>query len=217
MRVLSSREASARAQLAALPGVSRETTDLLERYGQELMLWQARINLVSPASVPELWLRHFLDSAQLFSLAPDARRWCDLGSGGGLPGMVLACILRDKPGGQIHLVESNNKKAAFLRHLAVTLDVPAVVHADRIEQVVSRLGPVDVVTARALASLDALLGYTRSLLISGTIGLFPKGRDVEAELTEARQCWHFKSTLFESCTSSDARIVEIRELRPNQR
>lgn len=207
------RDAEVHERLLALPGVSRETLVLLDCYAQELTLWQARINLVSPTTLTDLWTRHILDSAQLYALAPNARQWCDLGSGGGLPGLVLACLLKDKPGCHIHLVESNGKKAAFLRHVVTMLALPATVHAKRIEQVVPLLGQMDIVTARALAPLSDLLAYTSSLLISGTVGLFPKGRDVEMELTDALQSWHFKATLFESCTSVDARIVEVRELQ----
>ena len=203
----------ARHRLQALPGVSRETFDLLDCFAQELTQWQARINLVSPTTLSDLWSRHILDSAQLHALAPHARYWCDLGSGGGLPGLVLACVFKDKPGRHIHLVESNGKKAAFLRHVATKLALPATVHAKRIEDVTPLLQGVDIVTARALAPLSDLLTYTSSLLISGTVGLFPKGRDVEVELTDALKSWHFKATLFESFTSVDARIVEVRELQ----
>ena len=190
-------------------GVSRETVERLDRYVDLLLQWQRRINLISPASIPELWSRHILDSVQLVQLKPDARQWVDLGSGGGLPGLVIACFLADTENGRIHLVESNGKKAAFLRHAAMALSLPAEIHAQRIEEAVPQLPQPEIVTARALATLDQLIGYSNLLLKRGAIGLFPKGRDVDGELTDAQRNWHFSHTLHRSVTESAARIVEI--------
>ncbi|KAF0231904.1 MAG: hypothetical protein FD175_465 [Beijerinckiaceae bacterium] len=190
-------------------GVSRETLARLEAYVALLLQWQQRINLISPTTIPDIWTRHILDSAQLHHLRPDARRWADLGSGGGLPGIVIACLLAEKADGEIHLIESNGKKAAFLRHVSTSLALPAVIHAVRIEDAVPRLPQTDVVTARALAPLTDLLRFSNLLLKSGAVGLFPKGRDVEEELTTARLNWHFSSRLHASVTDPEARIVEI--------
>jgi 16S rRNA (guanine527-N7)-methyltransferase len=201
--------ARAETALLSLPGVSRETLDGLERYVAELRLWQRRINLISPGTVDEIWHRHILDSAQLPALVPEAGCWVDLGAGAGLPGLVLAILLRGRPGAMVHLVESNGKKAAFLRHVAGLLDLPATVHNQRIEDAVAILPKADVVTARALASLDTLLRYSSSLLKTGTIGLFPKGRDLDRELTDARLNWHLDLVLLPSLTEADARIVRI--------
>lgn len=192
-------------------GVSRETLDRLQSYCELLVHWQKKTNLVAPSTLAGLWTRHILDSAQLLQLAPDARTWLDLGSGGGLPGLVLACQLVES-GGTIDLVESNGKKAAFLRHVVVTLQLPARVHADRLENVLPGLQRPDVVTARALASLDDLIDFSKQLLKSGATGLFPKGRDHEVELTEALRRWHFSYRMHASRTDPEARIIEIRSL-----
>jgi 16S rRNA (guanine527-N7)-methyltransferase len=189
--------------------VSRETLARLKSYVALLLQWQERINLISPTTIPEIWTRHILDSMQLLKLKPQALHWLDLGSGGGLPGLVIGCFLAGSPGGVIHLVESNGNKAAFLRHVATSLALPVQVHADRIENTLGGVGQPEIVTARALAPLTDLIGYTNLLLKSGAIGLFPKGRDAEEELTAARGSWHFSSTLHRSVTDSAARIIEI--------
>jgi 16S rRNA (guanine527-N7)-methyltransferase len=200
---------SVRALLLDEFGVSRETLHRLDLYVDILLQWQQRINLISPATIPELWSRHVLDSVQLVRLKPDARQWVDLGSGGGLPGLVIACFLAETADGRIHLIESNGKKAAFLRHVAITLSLPAEIHAQRIEEVIPNLPQPDVVTARALATLDQLIGYSNLLLKRGAIGLFLKGRDVDGELTAAQRNWHLSYTLHQSVTEPTARIVEI--------
>lgn len=189
--------------------VSRETQNRLVAYVEMLRQWQARINLISPATLGEIWSRHILDSVQIFHLRPEARLWVDIGSGGGLPGLVIACFLAETAEARIHLVESNGKKAAFLRHVAGSLALPAEVHLARIEDCLSRLPRPEIITARALAPLDQLLGYTNLLLKTGVTGLFPKGREFEEELTTARQSWHFSSKLHPSVTDRQARILEI--------
>ena len=170
--------------------VSRETESRLIGFVDLLTTWQKTTNLVSPATLPEIWTRHVADSLQLFSLAPGAKLWIDLGSGGGFPGIPIACLFADIPGAQMHLVESNQKKAAFLREAARTLRLPVIVHAERIEDFAQRFdGSADVVSARALAPLVKLLPDAYSLLKAGTKCLFPKGQDVGAELTEASKYW----------------------------
>jgi 16S rRNA (guanine527-N7)-methyltransferase len=189
-------------------GVSRETLERLEAYVALLTQWQETTNLVAPSTIGQIWSRHILDSAQLFALAPNARTWIDLGSGGGLPGLVLACQLKEV-GGSIDLVESNTRKAAFLRHVATQLALPARVHGDRIEAVLPRLATPDIVTARALAPLTKLIDHSKQLLKSGAIGLFPKGREYAAELTDAGKHWHFSHELHASRTEPEARIIRI--------
>lgn len=201
-------ESRARAEFQALPGVSCETSERIEAYITYLQRWQRRMNLVAPSTLDHVWSRHIMDSAQLFSLHPEARRWLDLGSGAGLPGIVLACLLRGGMG-QIDLVESNRRKAAFLRHVVEALDLPVRIHAARIEVVLGDLPMPEIVTARALAPLAELFGYTKELLKNGVIGLFPKGRDHETELTEAGRHWQFSYALHHSRTERDARIIEI--------
>lgn len=197
-----------------LLGVSRETEQRLSILVDELRRWQSVKNLVGSGTLDRIWIRHVADSAQLLDHAPDARRWIDLGSGAGFPGLVLGVLLRDRPDAQIHLVESNGRKCAFLRHAARVTGANAVVHQARLETVVGRLaGSIDVVTARALARLVDLIAWTRPLLQSGAIGLFPKGREAQAELTEAAKSWTFSAQIVPSRTSSDGRILRIKGLR----
>jgi 16S rRNA (guanine527-N7)-methyltransferase len=197
-----------------LLGVSRETEQRLSILVDELRRWQSVKNLVGSGTLDRIWIRHVADSAQLLDHAPDARRWIDLGSGAGFPGLVLGVLLRDRPDAQIHLVESNGRKCAFLRHAARVTGANAVVHQARLETVVGRFaGSIDVVTARALARLVDLIAWTRPLLQSGAIGLFPKGREAQAELTEAAKSWTFSAQIVPSRTSSDGRILRIKGLR----
>src|ERR1041384_7167898 len=190
--------------------VSRETWKRLEQFVDLLLRWQRSTNLVAASTIPGLWTRHVADSLQLLFLAPDARRWADLGAGGGFPGLVIACAVAETPGAQVHLVESVQKKAAFLRAVATELSLPAIVHATRIEDFVSATTQrFDVVTARALAPLDRLIGYAIPLLKRGAVGLFPKGQDVEAELTQASKSWTIEADLVPSRTDPRGRIVRV--------
>jgi 16S rRNA (guanine527-N7)-methyltransferase len=191
--------------------VSRETWARLQQFVDLLLRWQRSTNLIASSTIPRVWTRHVADSLQLLALAPHARRWVDLGAGGGFPGLVIACALAEKPGAQVHLVESVQKKAAFLRAAASELPLPAIVHATRIEDFVSAANdPFDVVTARALAPLDRLIGYAIPLLKNGAIGVFPKGQDVEAELTQAAKSWTIDADLVPSKTDPRSRIVLVR-------
>lgn len=194
--------------------VSRETQKRLETFEQEFLKWTARINLAAPSTLGNLWRRHILDSAQLFPLKPDATAWLDVGSGGGFPGAVIAILLRERARASIDLVESNNKKAAFLRTVLARLDAPARVHACRIEDAPGRVAQPEIVTARALAPLPKLLGLTSSWLSAGAIGLFHKGRDYEAELAESNDAWCFDLIEHRSKVDPAGRILEISRLRP---
>jgi 16S rRNA (guanine527-N7)-methyltransferase len=206
--------ADRRAALALTP-VSRETAARLDRFVEIFLTWQRTLNLVSSSTLPALWTRHIADSLQLLTLAPGAKTWLDLGSGGGFPGLVIACALADTAAVRVDLVESNARKAAFLREAARVLCVPAVVHCARIEEFVPQWGEsVDVVTARALAPLPLLLRYASPALKRGALGLFPKGQDVEAELTEAAKSWSIEAELVPSLTDPKARIVAVRRAEP---
>ena len=197
-----------------MTSVSRETRADLETYVTELRRWQARINLVSKQTLDDAWERHVEDGLQLFDLAPpNARRWIDLGTGGGSPGLVVAIALKDRPGAQVHLVESNAKKCAFLRHVAGLTKAPVTVHDRRIERFFEADPRADVVSARALAPLTQLLAWSAETLSTGAIGLFPKGERVEAEIAEARLAHDFNATLEPSRTSAEARIVRITAYR----
>jgi 16S rRNA (guanine527-N7)-methyltransferase len=194
----------------ALTPVSRETAARLDRFVDLLMEWQTKTNLVAPSTLANLWTRHISDSLQLMTIAPAAKTWADLGSGGGFPGVVLACALAETPGARVHLVERNAKKAAFLREALRITGSPGTVHPADIGDNVDRItGPVDCVTARALAPLHKLLGFAEPLVRTGAKALFLKGQDVEAELTEATKYWNIKPQLHPSRTGGQGWIIEL--------
>jgi 16S rRNA (guanine527-N7)-methyltransferase len=206
-----------RARALALVPVSRETVARLDRFAALLLDWHGRMNLIAASTVPVLWSRHIADSLQLLAIAPAARKWADLGSGAGFPGLPIACALSDKQGTEVHLIESNKKKAGFLREAVRVTGVPAIVHAERVADFArSFRGALDVVTARALAPLPELLSIAYPLLKSGAQGVFPKGQDVEAELTEATKCWSIQASFVPSRTDPKSRIVVIREPKPKR-
>lgn len=193
--------------------VSRETLELLDCYAALLCRWQASINLVGPATLPTLWTRHFLDSFQLLDHAPPgSRRWVDLGSGAGFPGLVIAIALKGTAGAQVTLVESNGKKAGFLRAVARETGAPADVLHGRIEDVLPGLGSADVVTARALAPLSQLLHWVEPLLKSGATALFPKGRDLDKERADAARYWEYQGDVIQSVVADDSSILRIHRL-----
>lgn len=181
----------------------------LDAYVALLLRWNARINLVGRATTDQVWQRHVEDSLQLIPLLPPGSDpICDLGSGAGLPGLVLA-IATGRP---THLVESDRRKAAFLTEAAARLDLPQVqIHATRIEDTV--LPPIAILTARALAPLGTLLAFTDRLLTPGGLALFPKGRMAEAELAEARTAWSFTLDRFASRTDPEATILRLSDIR----
>ena len=197
----------------ALVSVSRETEARLDIFVDALLRWQSKLNLVAPSTLPELWTRHIADSLQLLALAPQARVWADLGSGGGFPGMPIACALAGQTGAKVYLIESNGKKAAFLRAAVRATAAPAVVHQERIEKFGETCAEaVQVVTARALAPLKTLCIQAFPFVAKGAIALFPKGQDVEAELTDAAKYWRLQASRVPSRTSSDGSVVVIRAL-----
>jgi 16S rRNA (guanine527-N7)-methyltransferase len=205
--------AADRARALELVPVSRETLARLDRFVDFLLPWTQRTNLIAQSTIPSVWTRHVADSLQLLTLAPDAKCWIDLGSGAGFPGLVIACALADRPGAVIHLVESTGKKAAFLREAVNQIQLPAVVHPVRIEDFVKNFViQADVICARALAPLDELLTLAHPLLKTGAQGLFPKGQDVEGELTKASKYWNIDAELVPSKTNPDARIVRVHRL-----
>jgi 16S rRNA (guanine527-N7)-methyltransferase len=208
--------AADKAHALALTPVSRETEKRLDTYVELLLRWQQTTNLISPSTIPQIWTRHVADSLQLIDLVLVARTWVDLGSGGGFPAIPVACVLADKPGSMVHLVESNGKKAAFLREVIRATGVPAQVHAERIEKFVAgTVNSVDVVSARALAPLKTLCDQAFPLIERGAIGLFLKGLDVESELTEASKYWKLEAERVPSKTSPDGCVVIVRNLKPH--
>jgi len=202
--------AADKAAALSLTRVSRETQERLDRFVELLEEWQAKTNLVAPSTLSNLWTRHVADSLQLLPLAPSARIWMDLGSGGGFPGVVIACALSESSGASVHLVERNSKKAAFLREALRVTSAPGIVHLSDIEDTVDRFaGRIDCVTARALAPLHQLIGFAEPLVTKGAKALFLKGQDVEAELTEATKYWNIRSHLHASRTGGQGWIVEL--------
>jgi len=205
--------ASDKAIALALTPVSRETQEHLEVFVDLLLLWQEQINLVAESTLPLLWTRHVADSLQLVALAGEARVWVDFGSGAGFPGIPIACALAGTPGAMVHLVESVGKKANFLREVVRALALPAQVHRERAEKFgESYAETVHVVTARAVAPLKTLCDQAFPLIARGALGLFPKGQDVDAELTEAAKYWRLQASIVPSVTSPSGAIVAIRSL-----
>ena len=193
--------------------VSRETLDRLQRYEELLRKWNKAINLVSASTIDDIWRRHILDSAQLVKHAPQhPQSWADLGSGGGLPGLVVACILHEtSPATKVTLVEADMRKATFLRNALRELDLGSTVIAKRIESV----PPLDakIVSARALAALSPLLGYVHRHLSSDGTALLQKGQNAANEVQAAREDWIFDCTSHTSMTDSRASILEIKGLK----
>ncbi len=200
---------------AAAAHVSRETMARLQAYEALLRKWQTSINLVAPSTLPDLWNRHFWDSAQLVHLAPDAVRWLDLGSGAGFPGLVVAILLADRPGFSMRLVESDQRKSIFLREVIRATKAPASVHTARIEEFSWPEGePLpDVISARALASLPKLLGWASSFWGKATIGLFLKGQGASAELTDSAKDWIFESEAIASQSDPSGTVLKLWGLR----
>ncbi|MDZ4791988.1 MAG: 16S rRNA (guanine(527)-N(7))-methyltransferase RsmG [Hyphomicrobiales bacterium] len=190
-------------------GVSRETLERLKLYEALLRKWQQAVNLVAPSTLDDVWRRHFADSAQVAELAPDAKKWVDLGSGAGFPGLVIAIMTANQDYREVHLVESNSKKCAFLFDVARQTGARAVVHDCRIEVATAKIGIMDVVSARAVAPLSSLLALSQSFFVRETAGLFLKGRDALVEVAEAEKQWRFQWKTSASRTDSQGQIIKI--------
>ncbi len=173
--------------------------------------WQKTINLVSPPSLNHLWLRHIADSAQIIRMAPTAVCWLDMGSGAGFPGLVAAILRKGVAGAMTHLVESDQRKCAFLREVSRETHVNCQIHNMRLEvfDVSGALAP-DVVSARALAALPVLVGYAEKYLLNGALGLFPKGQHIDAELTKVAIDSRFSFEMRRSVTDDLARIALVK-------
>ncbi len=202
------------ADFAAEFGVSPETMARLEAYDATLLDWSARHNLIARSTIEDRWDRHFRDSAQLFALIPPAARTLvDLGSGAGFPGLVLAAM--GAPRLEVSLVESTGKKAAFLASAAEAMGLRNIrIIPARIESLTVKAP--DVITARALASLAKLCGYAFEIGGETALCIFPKGQDVEAELTEASKYWHMRIERRASLTSPGSTVLMIDTLRPKR-
>jgi 16S rRNA (guanine527-N7)-methyltransferase len=198
-------------EFAKATDVSRETLLRLKAYIGLLAEWNTRHNLVSRNSLGEVWQRHVWDSAQLMRFVPEsANNLVDLGSGAGFPGLVLAAMLRERPGFKTVLYESIAKKCAFLIAAAERMQIQVEVRNTRMEE--ARPEPFDLVTARACAPLIKLLGYARPFQGVKTVNLFLKGQNVEAELTEAHISWKLNAVRHDSLTDPSGVILEIRDI-----
>jgi 16S rRNA (guanine527-N7)-methyltransferase len=207
----SSHQTDDRRKALGLISVSRETLEKLDILVAELRKWQNIKNLVGPSAIEQIWTRHIADSVQLLQYAPNAHSWLDLGSGGGFPGLVLAILRSERCLHETHLVESNGRKCAFLRHVVRLTGISAHIHETRVEAFLQKAdAKADVVSARALASLDQLLAWTNTLLRNGALGIFPKGQDVDTELKHAAISWNFEAECRPSLTDQQARIVLVR-------
>ncbi|OGN41933.1 MAG: 16S rRNA (guanine(527)-N(7))-methyltransferase RsmG [Caulobacterales bacterium RIFCSPHIGHO2_01_FULL_70_19] len=197
-------------EFQALTGASDARMADLKTFAVRLAEANAVMNLVGPDTLPDIWNRHYWDSAQLRLLAPEARTWADLGAGAGFPGVVLAILLKETPGAHVWLIDSLGKRCRFIQQVVEELDLPATVINGRAE--VQTL-TVDVVTARAVAAMEKLLGYAQPYLQRGARGLFLKGEKAELEVAEARRVWQFDCDLSVSRSDPRGRIVSVRSLR----
>jgi 16S rRNA (guanine527-N7)-methyltransferase len=195
--------------------VSRETLDKLEHFAALFQKWAKSINLVAPSTLEDLWQRHIVDSLQIIRLSPSPKTWVDLGSGGGFPGVITAICLSEFSDGWVHLVESNNKKAAFLRIALNETGARGSVHPIRIEQAPSVIPRCDAVSARALSDLTQLLDYCTPWMLeetSNTVAFFHKGRDYQQEVDKAVSRFQFDLVKHASVVEPDSVVLEIANL-----
>lgn len=198
--------------------VSRESRARLHSYVDLLLKWQQHINLIGPATLDNVWQRHIADALQLVLLIkPHVKRILDLGSGSGIPGLVVAIAFMDRRPVTVHLVESTGKKSAFLRQAVLLTDAPAIIHDCRIEDLATlgSAGPtesIDLVTARALAPLPKLLHLASPWLEAGATGLFHKGGEIDGELTESAKYWRIACVRHPSVVDPNGCILEVNDI-----
>ncbi|MEJ2755303.1 MAG: 16S rRNA (guanine(527)-N(7))-methyltransferase RsmG [Gammaproteobacteria bacterium] len=194
--------------------VSRETAERLEHFTALFQKWARTINLVAPSTLGDMWNRHIRDSVQIYTLSPGPLKWVDLGSGGGFPGVVTAILLNEAGGGHVEHVESNHKKAAFLRTALMETGGLGTVHACRIEQASRKIGNVDAISARALAELSKLLEFVAPWMDENpkARAFFHKGRDYVLEIEKARSEWAFDLITHKSVVEENSYVLEISNL-----
>ncbi len=200
-------------ELSRIHPVSRETFQRLKVLVARVEEWQKKTNLIAPSTLNDIWNRHIADSLQCIRLKPEARKWVDIGSGGGFPGLVIAAVMAEYENSSVHLVESIQKKCSFLRQVNRQMEARANVHCSRIEEAGLDIENPEIVTARALAALPLLLELSSPWLLNGAVGLFHKGRDFEAELADCDGRWEFDLISHESIISTDSVILEIHNLK----
>jgi 16S rRNA (guanine527-N7)-methyltransferase len=200
-----------RAALRLVP-VSRETEERLATFVALLDRWRRKINLISNATFSSVWTRHIADSAQLAALAPGAKRWVDMGSGAGFPGLVIAIQLADVPGAIIHCIESDGRKCAFLREAARATGAAVAIHPVRVEAIEPEsLGTVDAVTARAFAPLPLTLKLARPWMERGAIAVFPRGESAKDQIAASPEAWAHAIETLQSVVNPKAAILRIRQ------
>jgi 16S rRNA (guanine527-N7)-methyltransferase len=193
--------------------VSRETAERLECFVALLRKWQGADNLVAAGTLGSVWRRHVADSAQLVHFFPDVRRWVDLGSGAGFPGLVTAILLADTAGARVDLIESNTRKCAFLRQVIRDAGAPATVHTGRVEAILASWSePVERLSARGLAPLDRLFAMAEPVFAAGAAAAFHKGQDFDREVAETAKSWNFDLVSYPSLTDSRGAILDIRRV-----
>lgn len=202
---------SDRAAALALFPLPPETEERLAIFAELLIKWQRTINLVAPSTLPHLWMRHFADSLQVQAAVPEARHWVDLGSGAGFPGLITAIRLADEPGAKVHLIDADQRKCAFLREVSRETGAPTVIHVGRIESMIEDIdSPIEAVSARALAPLPTLLSYADKFLKQKAVGVFLKGQDGIAELTDSALSDRYRIKTLKSRTSPSGRILVVK-------
>ncbi len=200
-----------RAAHPLLADLSEETLQRFKIYADLLEKWQRTVNLVGKSTLDDIWVRHFADSLQVSQAVPEARRWLDLGSGAGFPGLVTAITFADEPSTRVHLIEADQRKCAFLQTVARETGAPAIIHCGRIETILPvLLEPIDAISARALAPLENLILYAEKYIEKGATCVFSKGKQAEAELTLSLTAGKYFITTIESQTCSTARLVLVK-------
>ena len=201
-----------RREALRLVPVSRETGERFSAFVDLIARWRKTTNLIAESTFPFVWSRHIADSAQLMALAPEARRWVDMGSGAGFPGLVIAIQLADVPGAMVHLIESDQRKCAFLREAARATQAPATIHAARVEAIDSAaLGPVDAVTARAFAPLPLTLKLARPWIERGATAVFPRGESARDQVAELPEATAYAIELIPSLIDARSAILRVRK------
>jgi 16S rRNA (guanine527-N7)-methyltransferase len=200
-----------RAALHLVP-VSRETEDRFALFVEQLNRWRNKINLISNSTFPSVWTRHIADSAQLPALAPEAKRWVDMGSGAGFPGLVIAIQLADVPGAIVHCIESDGRKCAFLREVTRATGAAAAIHPVRVEAIdLESIGAVDAVTARAFAPLPLTLKLARPWMERGAVAVFPRGESAKDQIAALPEATAYAIETLPSIVDPKAAILRIRQ------
>jgi 16S rRNA (guanine527-N7)-methyltransferase len=204
--------AANRLAASRLVPVSRETEDRLAIFVELLDRWRQKTNLISNSTFATVWTRHIADSAQLSALAPDAKRWVDMGSGAGFPGLVIAIQLAGVPGALVHCIESDGRKCAFLREAVRATGAAAAIHPQRVEAIEPKtLGTVDAVTARAFAPLPLTLELARPWMERGAIAVFPRGESAKDQIAALPEAWAYAIETLQSVVNPKAAILRIRQ------